>query len=87
MSFASGLAIYFLIWWVTLFAVLPFRVRSQYEAGEVIKGSEGAAPVKPYIGMKLLITSLIALVVFGGVYLVVLFKPIPLSAIPIVGSV
>ena len=27
MSVVSGLAIYFVIWWITLFMVLPFGVR------------------------------------------------------------
>ncbi|MCB1491238.1 MAG: DUF1467 family protein, partial [Rhodobiaceae bacterium] len=31
MSIASGVAIYFLIWWLVLFAVLPFGVRTQAE--------------------------------------------------------
>ena len=42
MSVTTGLAIYFLIWWVTLFAVLPFGVRSQHEA-ETAPGTDPGA--------------------------------------------
>ena len=35
MSWSGGLAVYFVIWWTVLFAVLPFGVRSQAEAGSV----------------------------------------------------
>jgi predicted secreted protein len=30
MSLATAIAIYFIIWWVVLFAVLPWGVRSQH---------------------------------------------------------
>jgi predicted secreted protein len=46
MSWTLGLALYFLIWWVALFAVLPFGVRSQREAGEVVPGSDPGAPAR-----------------------------------------
>ena len=36
----SLFVVYLLIWWVTLFAVLPIGVRGQAEEGEVVRGSE-----------------------------------------------
>ena len=44
MSTSTLIAIYFLIWWVTLFAVLPWGVRNQEESGEVIPGTDPGAP-------------------------------------------
>ena len=32
MSVTTAIAIFFLIWWVVLFAVLPWGMRSQHEA-------------------------------------------------------
>jgi predicted secreted protein len=66
MPFASAIAIYFIIWWVTLFAVLPFGVRSQSEAGEVAPGSDPGAPAIARIGRVALINSVVALVVFAA---------------------
>jgi hypothetical protein len=43
----GGIALYFVIWWTVLFAVLPFGVRSQAEAGDVVSGSEPGAPAAP----------------------------------------
>ena len=34
MAWTTAAAIYFIIWWVVLFAVLPFGVRNASEAGE-----------------------------------------------------
>ncbi len=33
MSLASALAIYFIIWWLVLFLVLPFGIRNAHESG------------------------------------------------------
>jgi predicted secreted protein len=56
-----GLAIYFVVWWITLFAVLPLGVRSQEEGGEITQGTEPGAPVAPMMLKKVLITSVVAL--------------------------
>jgi predicted secreted protein len=71
MSWTTIAAIYFVIWWVTLFAVLPFGVRSQHETGEMAPGTDPGAPVVPNIWAKLGWTTLIASVLFAlfyGVY-------------------
>ncbi len=70
MTIASALAVYFIIWWTVLFAVLPFGIRSQHEAGEVVAGTEPGAPVLPGLLKKAVITSLIAAVIFAGVWYV-----------------
>ena len=33
-TISTGLAIYFVLWWLVLFVTLPFGVRSQHEDGE-----------------------------------------------------
>ncbi len=70
MNLVGGLALYFVIWWITLFAVLPFGIRSQEEAGEIVAGTEPGAPVLPGLLKKAVITSLIAAVIFVGVWYV-----------------
>ena len=45
MSWLTIAALYFILWWVVLFAVLPFGVRSQDESGEVEAGTDPGAPV------------------------------------------
>lgn len=87
MSIVSAIAIYFIIWWVTLFVVLPFRVRSQHETGEVVEGSEAGAPEHPHLWWKLGITSLVALVEFALVYWLLVYQPIALGDLPFIGQV
>ena len=71
MTLTSALAIYFVIWWLVLFAVLPWGVRTQGEAGTVEPGSPESAPVHPQLVKKALITTFIAAVLLAVVYVVV----------------
>ena len=68
MEIAYALALYFMIWWMTLFAVLPFGVRTQGEAGDVLPGTPGSAPEKPRLLRVFLINSVIAFAVFAFVW-------------------
>ncbi len=69
MKLASAIAIYFVIWWTVLFAVLPFGVRNAHESGEVVpEGHEAGAPIVHGLVRKALITTVIAAVVFAAVY-------------------
>ncbi len=60
MGWALGIATYVVIWWVTLFAVLPFGVRSQHETGSVAEGTDPGAPAAQFMGRKIIITTLVA---------------------------
>ena len=66
MGFGTGLAIYFVIWWVTLFAILPWGVRPQHEAGDVEAGTDPGAPSRPMLIKKLVWTTIVAGVIFAG---------------------
>lgn len=68
MSLLSSAAIFFVIWWVVLFAVLPFGVRSQHEMHDVTLGTDHGAPHQPYMLRKLLATTFIAALIFAGFY-------------------
>ncbi|HEY8381667.1 MAG TPA: DUF1467 family protein [Microvirga sp.] len=56
----GGVALYFVIWWIGLFAVLPFGIRSQTEVGEVVAGSEPGAPAAPALREKVIWNTLLA---------------------------
>jgi predicted secreted protein len=72
MRITSAIAIYFIIWWLTLFMVLPFGVKNPHEAGEKVQaGHEAGAPVNPQLWLKVAITTALSAVFFGLVYLLV----------------
>lgn len=71
MQVLSWIAIYFVLWWLCLFLVLPLGARSQKDAGEIVAGTEPGAPAFVRFWPKLLITTLLALVAFGLVMLAI----------------
>jgi predicted secreted protein len=75
------MAIYFLIWWVTLFAVLPWGVRSQHEDGNFPEGTDPGAPVAARLVRKLIWTTLIASIVFGIVAVIYEYQLVTLEGI------
>lgn len=65
MTIVSSLAIYFIMWWLCLFLVLPFGVRTQQEDEEgVIQGTNPSAPAKPLILKKIIATTLLSGLMF-----------------------
>ena len=81
MSATTMVAIYFLIWWVTLFAVLPWGVRSQQESGDYAAGTDPGAPTMARMARKLMWTTVVATVIFALFYLVYAFKLISIDAV------
>jgi predicted secreted protein len=69
MALGSMVAIYFVIWWIGLFAVLPWGVRSQHEDGNVVPGTEPGAPVATRLLRIALVNTVFAGLVFGAFYL------------------
>src|SRR5260370_39475335 len=68
MGWLTGIVVYILVWWVTLFAILPLWVTPS-EPGEL--GHAAGAPTRPLLGRKLALTSLVAAVIWLGIYLLV----------------
>ena len=79
MSLTTAIAIYFIIWWLVLFAVLPFGVRSQKESGMVAPGSDPGAPAIPRLGRKLVATTLVAGFVFALLFVVYRYRLITID--------
>lgn len=68
MSFVSGIIVYLLVWWVTLFCVLPIGVQPHHDMNI---GTAGSAPENPRLKFKFALTTLIAFVVWVIVYILI----------------
>jgi predicted secreted protein len=64
MSITLGVAIYVVIWWTVLFAVLPIGVRTQGEDGAIVPGTPESAPTAPRLLRVVLLTTVIATLLF-----------------------
>lgn len=70
-----AIAVYFTMWWIVLFAVLPFGVRSQQDGGIVVPGSDPGAPQFPRLLGKALWTTILSGVLFVALLLVLAYYP------------
>jgi predicted secreted protein len=68
MTLSLGIALYLMIWFMTLFAVLPFGVKTQGEVGEVVEGTPASAPAAPRLLRVAIINTLVAAVAFAFVW-------------------
>jgi predicted secreted protein len=82
MDNVMAVAIYIFIWWIVLFAVLPFGVRTQAEDGDVVPGTPESAPAKPRILRIFLINTLVASIVFALVYAAIVYKVVTPETFP-----
>jgi predicted secreted protein len=82
-NFLTGFAVFFIIWWLVLFTVLPWGMRSAHEEGaEVEKGHDRAAPVRVNMKQKFLVTTLVTMVVYGFYYWLVNYSGFSIDDIP-----
>jgi predicted secreted protein len=68
MTWFTGIIVYVLVWWVTLFAVLPLWV-TPAEPDDL--GYAAGAPQRPRLALKALVTSVVAAVIWLAIYIVV----------------
>ena len=74
MSLALGIAIYVVIWWTVLFAILPIGVRTQGEDEVVVPGTPESAPTRPRLLRVVLLTTLVSGLLFAALWAAVRFN-------------
>ena len=79
MSVTFAIAIYLVIWWTVLFAVLPIGVRTQGEDGSVVPGTPESAPTAPRLIRVVLLTTLISAALFGGAWAAIRYGIVDLT--------
>jgi len=70
MTWVSVAALYFILWWIVLFATLPFGLRTQEEEDDVTLGTVSSAPRGPHMLRAVVRTTIISaliLLIFYGV--------------------
>jgi predicted secreted protein len=67
-GWVTGIIVYVLTWWITLFAVLPLWVTP---AEPDDPGHAAGAPQRPRILLKMTVTTVVSGVIWLGIYLLV----------------
>jgi predicted secreted protein len=73
MNPVSGAVLYAVIWFMTLFVILPLRITSQDEDGNVVPGTPGSAPVDPKLKKKFIWVTIVATAIFIPVAATIIF--------------
>jgi len=79
-NIVSAIVIFIVIWWLTLFIVLPFGVR-RTENPEA--GHDPGAPVRPMMWRKVAVTTAITVVLFAILYAIAEYELISLQDLAI----
>lgn len=72
MTITAAIVLFSVIWFMVFFIVLPLRMVSQAEAGEIVPGTPRSAPADVQIGRKARITTYWAVPVFCVIAVVIM---------------
>lgn len=82
MNWFFAVAVFFVIWWLSLFIVLPFGFRSQQDEGERVLGTVPSAPASHRVWKTFAVTTLVAAVIFAAWYVVSIYFGFTFDSIP-----
>jgi predicted secreted protein len=81
MGIFSGFVLYAVIWFLTLFVVLPLRMTTQGEAGVVVPGTHASAPANAQMKKRLLVTTIVGTLIWAVVAGVILSGAISVASL------
>jgi len=82
MAWISGAAVFFVLWWLVLFATLPFSLRTQEEHEDVTLGTVASAPQGPHMLRAFLRTTVVTVVIFAALYVVTRYYGLGIDDLP-----
>ncbi|MBB3964059.1 MULTISPECIES: DUF1467 family protein [Rhizobium] len=84
-TFLQGFAVYFIVWWMTLFAVLPIGLRTQAENEDIVLGTVHSAPARFRPLFTFSLTTLVSAIIYGLWYVASTYFGWNLDALPQIG--
>jgi predicted secreted protein len=79
----TAVAVFFVLWWIVLFAVLPFGVRTQIEDDAVEPGTAASAPSRPHFARAVMHTTWVTAILFGMFYVAVAIYGFSFADLPV----
>ncbi|MDR9392879.1 DUF1467 family protein [Roseovarius sp. SYSU LYC5161] len=65
MGITSGIVLYMVIWFMTFLVVIPIRLQTQAESGDIVPGTHGGSPQTHHLKKKAKITTIVAAVLWA----------------------
>ena len=76
MGIASALVLFAVIWSLMFLIILPIRVKTQGDLGEIVPGTHAGAPEVHNIGKKAKITTVLSLILWAVISTIILSEVI-----------
>lgn len=87
MTIGAALVLLAVVWFMTLFVVLPLYQPSQGDKNDVVPGTSPSAPANPQLGKRCLIVTAVSLVIWGMLTLIISTGAISLETLNIWGGI
>jgi predicted secreted protein len=71
MAITSAMVLFAVIWFLVLFVVLPLRLTTQGDAGDIVPGTHAGSPMDAQIGKRFLITTGVTVVLWAVCFAVI----------------
>jgi predicted secreted protein len=85
-NIATAIGLFFICWWLALFALLPFKMGAKpAPLGEDPFAEAVGAPSSPKLKLKFVLATIIAAVIAGGLYAAFAFDLISIGEAPAPG--
>ncbi len=65
MTITAAAVLFAVIWFLTLLVILPIRIRTQGDVGEIVPGTHAGAPEEHHLRKKLWITTAVSVVLWA----------------------
>ncbi len=72
MGITSAIVLYAVIWFMTFLVIIPIRLETQGDKGEVVPGTHAGAPEKHFLKQKAWITTGVAAVLWAAICAIIL---------------
>jgi predicted secreted protein len=82
MGWVSFAAVFFIVWWLVLFATLPFGLKTQDDDGEVTLGTVSSAPRGAHMLRAILRATVVTMVICGVFFLLTRYFGLGIDDIP-----
>ena len=79
MTISAAFVLFAVIWFLTLFIILPLKIKTQNEQGTIAQGTPPSAPTNPNVKTKMLLTTVIATLIWLPVCSIIIFEIITIS--------
>ena len=87
MTISAAAVLFAVIWFMTLFIVLPIGLRTQGDVGEVVRGTHASSPTNARIGRKVKWVTLITILLWVPLYFVITSGMITVDMLDFYGGI